>query len=330
MQRVIGRLRLRYVVLAVSTVVGASACATAGPPGALSADASSRRERGDDDGRDFGLRDGSGPGGSEQEVVVLRERVSRLERRLAETDAKLGLLLAQRQSGRGDAAVVRGNDPVLPRHERAEEGSIGARPMDLSTRPSIYDDVDPADERGDASSRDTHGRADGQDPPLVIRVDGRGAVVDDAIERPRRRSDGSPPPGGTGPQILLGSTIEEVYQFGQSRLKAGATLEALSAFEDVTEHAADHDLADNALYWTGFVHAKRGDHRLALDVWQRLPVRFPKSSKIADALFGMAQSHESVGEPALAETLYLEIVSQYPKAEKAKEAQKALRRLRPR
>jgi hypothetical protein len=43
----------------------------------------------------------------------------------------------------------------------------------------------------------------------------------------------------------------------------------------------------------------------------------------------MAVSHEALGEPAVAEVLYDEIVASYPKAEKLKDAKKAIARLRP-
>jgi hypothetical protein len=43
----------------------------------------------------------------------------------------------------------------------------------------------------------------------------------------------------------------------------------------------------------------------------------------------MARSHEALGEPALAETLYDELVHAYPQAERLKDAKKALVRLRP-
>jgi TolA-binding protein len=59
-------------------------------------------------------------------------------------------------------------------------------------------------------------------------------------------------------------------------------------------------------------------------------MRYPRSPKIPDALFGMAVSEEAIGEPAVAETLYEQLVSQYPRAEKVREAKAALSRLRPR
>jgi TolA-binding protein len=262
---------------------------------------------------------------SREDVDILRERVTRLERRLADMDAKLGLLLAQRPakdgapssrdraladrsgSGARDPYAARGYEP--PR----EEASLGARAVDLPQRGGYQDVEDAVDDRPAADVED-EGEA------VVIRLDGR--------QDPRAAPE--PTSASGGPQITLGASVDEVYQYGQARMKAGHLLDALAAFEDVTERAPTHDLADNAMYWAGACHAQRANHKLALDVWQRLPIRFPKSPKVPDALYGMAQSHEALGEPALAETLYLEIVTQYPKAEKVREAQKALKRLRPR
>lgn len=266
-------------------------------------------------------RDRAGPPEAE-DVDILRERVTRLERRLADVDAKLGLLLAQRQQGPArerDERVRASARPgeVWPGAAPREEASLGARSVDLPPRggaaPEGLDD-----ELLDAGADGVRSRGAVDDgPEVVIRLDGRGVSADES-------------PASGAPQINLGASVDEVYQWGQARLKSGQILEAIAAFEDVTERAAAHDLADNAMYWIGYSHARRGDHRLALDVWQRLPIRYPKSPKIADALYGMAQSHEALGEPALAETLYLEVVTQYPRAEKVRESHKALRRLRPR
>ncbi len=124
--------------------------------------------------------------------------------------------------------------------------------------------------------------------------------------------------------------VKSIYDWAMQRMKAGAQLEAIAAFEDISERFPTHDLADNAMYWAGACHQDRGDHRLAIDVWQKLPLKYPRSSKVPDALFGIAQAHEALGEPAIAETLYGELLRQHPKAERAAEARRALARLRPR
>ncbi len=257
--------------------------------------------------------------GASDDVDALKERLARVERRLADVDARLGLLLAQRAPKGPRAPVAISSDDALTRdlgpseliveEPPREEASLGARTsarsVDLGVRPRSgdLDLIEPAAPRVDAAG-DT-------DEPVVIRVTGDGAT-----------SVTEGPPEGAGP--------DELYAWAQARLKGGRALEAVGALEELERRYAGHDLADNAAYWIGWAHQSRGDHRLALQVWERLPLRYPKSAKVPDALFGMAQSHEALGEPAVAETLYDQVVRRFPKAEKVREARQALVRLRPR
>jgi tol-pal system protein YbgF len=121
----------------------------------------------------------------------------------------------------------------------------------------------------------------------------------------------------------------DLYATAQSRMKEGKFKDALSAYQEVLDRFPKHRLADNAMYWAGWCEQQGKDHKGAIAVWQKLPLRFPKSAKVADSLYGMALSHEALGEAAEAETLYREIVAQYPKAEAWKNAKKALARLHP-
>ncbi|MCC7071930.1 MAG: tetratricopeptide repeat protein [Deltaproteobacteria bacterium] len=256
---------------------------------------------------------------ADDDVDALKERLARVERRLADVDARLGLLLAQR-AGKGPRTPVAISTDDVGRHDLGpselivedpprEEASLGARAalrsVDLGPRPRPADDEisDPAPPRGDASG--DSGEA------VVIRMTGDGAAT-----------VGEGPPDGAMP--------EELYAWAQARLKSGRALEAVTALEEIERRFPGHDLADNAAYWIAWAHQSRGDHRLALQVWERLPLRYPRSSKVPDALFGMAQSHEALGEPAVAETLYEQVVRRFPKAEKVREAKAALVRLRPR
>ena len=255
----------------------------------------------------------------DDDVDAIKERLARVERRLADVDARLGLLLAQRAAKAPRAPSSISTDDAATRHlgptdliiEDAprEEASLGARAggrsVDLGQRPrsgSVDVETEPT---GTAGAVSDAGDA------VVIRMTGDGAAT-----------VAEPPPEGTGP--------DELYAWGQARLKTGRTLEAITAFEEVEQRYPSHDLADNAAYWIGWSHQARGDHRLALQVWERLPLRYPKSAKVPDALFGMAASREALGEPAVAETLYEQLVRRYPKAEKVREAKQALVRLRPR
>ena len=263
----------------------------------------------------------------EPELVMLRERVARLEKRLAETDGKLALLLARAEtaplsSSAAAAPRVRADRPrdtvawdLNPARDSAstgDSGGEGVRSIDLErSRPDEAIDDDGATLRlpGDdalqvEAANDNNDNNDNNDVAVV---------ADDANDDP------------------LGAlnSAQDLYAWGQARMKESRFIEALAAFEDVLGRFPKHDLADNSLYWIGACHHARGEHRLAIAEWQKLPARFPKSPKVADALFGMAQSHEAIGEPAVAEVLYDEVVASYPGAEKHPDAKKALARLRP-
>ena len=239
------------------------------------------------------------------EVVLLRERVARLEKRLVDVDSKLALLVARADNG----------PPARPRPLRFDQPRGEQQPIDLAPDRQASIDI----ERGAPSPdvvADLPIEDDSDDGGSVtIRMNGDNRATVEV-------SDDDP--------LAALSSATDLYAWGQARLKEGRHQEAIAAFEDVLGRFPGHDLADNALYWIGWSHQQKGDHRLAIAAWQKLPARFPRSAKVADGLFGMAQSHEALGEPAVAETLYDEVVSSYPNAEKLKDAKRALARLRPR
>ena len=256
------------------------------------------------------------------EMVMLRERVARLEKRLSETDGKVALLLARAETAPLSSSAApprlradRPRDTVAwdlnPARDSASTGDSdgeGVRSIDLErSRPDEAIDDDgavlglPGDEAPRVAAHDND-----NDNDVAV-------VADDANDDP------------------LGAlnSAQDLYAWGQARMKESRFIEALAAFEDVLGRFPKHDLADNSLYWIGACHHARGEHRLAIAEWQKLPARFPRSPKVPDALFGMAQSHEAIGEPAVAEVLYDEVVASYPGAEKHPDAKKALARLRP-
>jgi tol-pal system protein YbgF len=239
------------------------------------------------------------------EMTRLRTRVQVLERRLTEVDAQLALLSP---GGRAQAmAQLRPSVDIEPQLDRGEtvelfrgerEQRVQERVQDLrATTPMTAEETDNSNL-----------------PPVVLRLRGtpdpvrRAGVVDN---------------GGTG------AGAGDVYQQAQALLQAGQVAEAEKAFAALLSSHPNHDLADNALYWLSKCKQDRGDHSGAIASWSRLPQRFPRSAKVPDALFGMAMSHEALGEPVLAEVLYDQLVSSYPRAERVVDAKKSLHRLRP-
>lgn len=261
------------------------------------------------------------PAASDPEVVVLRERVARLEKRLADVDGKLALLLARAEQATTTAPPTSTPRVARPVERSPEPGRIddGLTSIDIERTPARADAFADADIVELPPTGSERSASDGDDGgTMVLKIHGDAAPI---IEHG----------GGGGDDDPLGAlrSAKDLYAWGQARLKEARYVEAVAAFEDVVGRFPKDDLADNSLYWIGVCHQARGEHRLAIAEWQKLPARFPRSPKIPDALFGMAQSHEALGEPAVAEVLYDEIVASYPKAEKLKEAKKAIARLRP-
>lgn len=277
------------------------------------------------------------PAASDPEVVLLRERVARLEKRLADVDGKLALLLARADTG--TTAPPATTATTAPRLARSPERSPtprvddGLTSIDIERTPPRADAFDDAGivelpaSGGTSGMGGTGGSSSDDDDDdggtVVLKMHGDAAPI---IEH----SGGGGGRTGGDDDDPLGAlrSAKDLYAWGQARMKEARYIEAVAAFEDVVGRFPKDDLADNSLYWIGTCHQARGEHRLAIAEWQKLPARFPKSPKIPDALFGMAESHEALGEPAVAEVLYDEIVASYPKAEKWKDAKKAIGRLR--
>lgn len=243
----------------------------------------------------------------DRELLLLRERVGRLERRLSDLDAQLALLSDRIAPPPRDAVSVGAplEGDYVPVAAPEASGAArrppwgvrpepalppGLRSIDLEPRPFTTDDGAPA--------ADLSGETDAA--PIAA------------------EPASSMPPGPP----------EDRYAWARARMAEGRYQDAISLFEDILELEPNHGLADNSLYWVGVCQLERGEARLAIQTWQSLPMRYPESAKIPDALFGMATAHEELGEASLAETLYDQLMAQHPKAERWEDARKALTRLR--
>jgi tol-pal system protein YbgF len=236
------------------------------------------------------------------ELTRLRTRVQVLERRLTDVDTQLALLAPG--GGRNQAmAQLRPSVDIEPQLDRGETVELfrGEREQPVYERGQVRNVPQMND--GDVDNSNL--------PPVVLRL------------------RGTPDPVRTAAQHPDTTGASDVYQQAQALLQAGQLAEAEKAFASLLTTHPNHDLADNALYWLSKCKQDLGDHKGAIASWSRLPQRFPRSPKVPDALFGMATSHEALGEPVLAEVLYDQLVSSYPKAERVVEAKKSLHRLRP-
>jgi TolA-binding protein len=244
----------------------------------------------------------------ESENRMLRDRISRLEQRVSDHDARISLLTDKVAFSGPSGGFAAPRASASPRYGQNRQPAPApppqlpayARSMDLGQVPTTQVPV-PQEWVGP-----------GQTHPAPLPASPV-PYIEPQIDAPAAPA--------------LPADVDGLYHYAHARLKAGDSQGALAAFEDVRGRFPQHHLADNALYWTAFTHAQKGNHRLAIESWKKLPMHYPESPKLADALFGMAESHEALGEPVLAETLYSQLVERHPKSEKAPKARRALKRL---
>jgi tol-pal system protein YbgF len=243
----------------------------------------------------------------QKELRQQREQQVLIERRIADMDSRLSLLanrLAEARppapvpsasSGRPALDVVR-LQPTQPRVERRSE-------------PSSLQALD----AGDAVATD-----DGQDT-LSVPVD-RQVLADSAHPRADRRA-------AEEQETLARTDPRTQYDLAMRQFKARGFAEAARGFEEVADRWPDHPLADNAVYWTGVCYLQQNEMALAINELQKVPVRYPKSDKVPDALLQLAEAYLRVGDKESAKAMLTQVVEMFPSAEAAGPARESLARL---
>jgi TolA-binding protein len=299
-----------------------------------------------------------------REVDLLRERVARLERQSSDTHAKLDRVIAkldERDAAVGDRAERRETVVVQPSVSETvtpDELAEASKSIDISRENDDGDDDDAP------ASSDTHGEsreawnASSPGAPIVIdadalrRLDARESSSPSAKKRavtaPSRQTpsarDGKAPKAsyrattnettkGTEPHptakadTVQPSSPKLVYKRAMQHFDDGRCDLAEQGFSAILTRAPDHDLADNALYWTGVCRQRAGRLEEARQLFADVALRYPGSNKLADALFSLGEVHEAQGDPVTARMYYAELVTRFPAVERAPEAEQALRRL---
>ncbi len=105
---------------------------------------------------------------------------------------------------------------------------------------------------------------------------------------------------------------EFIYNQGFSALKSKNYAKAISMFKTIVSKHPAHNLADNAVYWTGEIYYTQNDYPEAIRTFKRLVETYPEGGKVADALLKVGYSYYSMKDTENA-TKYLKmVVVDYP------------------
>ncbi len=130
---------------------------------------------------------------------------------------------------------------------------------------------------------------------------------------PIRASEMAPAPNSS-PTPIASAQVEKDFRRSMGLFQNGQNPEAASAFATLAKKYPQHLLASHALYWAGESAARAQQWSTALQNWEELEKRYPRSAYLPEALAGLARAHDNQGNTAKAQGYRNTLVRAFPKA----------------
>lgn len=116
--------------------------------------------------------------------------------------------------------------------------------------------------------------------------------------------------------------VQKLYKEAMGQLNGGEQPKAVKSFNKLLTKYADHDLADNALYWLGETAYARGDWLQSLTWFQDVILRYPEGNKLPDAMLKSALCYARLGDTSYAVQMLSEVEALFASAPVAEVARK--------
>ncbi len=126
---------------------------------------------------------------------------------------------------------------------------------------------------------------------------------------PERQSD---TPKITSEESIQYQSPEYIYNKGFSALKTKNYTKAVSMFKTIVSKYPAHNLADNAIYWTGEIYYTQRDFPEAIRSFNRLIEKYPEGGKVAGALLKIGYSYYSMNDNDNAVKYLKKVVVDHP------------------
>lgn len=126
-------------------------------------------------------------------------------------------------------------------------------------------------------------------------------------------SQSAPASGAPARQLTVPTeSAEAAYNNALSVYKSKNYKKAASLFQSIAENYPGHDLADNALYWTGECFYALKDYKGAIKAFKRVIKSYPDGSKVPDSLLKIGYAYLSLNDPVNARSFLKKVIKQYP------------------
>jgi tol-pal system protein YbgF len=154
------------------------------------------------------------------------------------------------------------------------------------------------------------------------------ANVAAAATRAAAADSGTPPASGGEMTVPAASADPmETYQAAYRDYQRGNFDLAIEGFRDFLSSAANSDLADNASYWIGESLFSQKKYREAIEQFDAVVNKYPKSDKVPGALLKKGYSYISIGERAQGVVQLQYVVHEHPRSQEASLARQRLKQL---
>jgi len=131
-----------------------------------------------------------------------------------------------------------------------------------------------------------------------------------------------PQPDSNQPEIP-----EKLYNKAMTLYKKANYDNAAKVFVAFFEKYPDHELADNALYWTGECYYSRNNFSAAIIYFRKVIERYPEGSKVPDALLKTGYSYLAMDDRENGRFFLKKAVAGFPFSPAGSKAEEMLKRI---
>lgn len=128
-------------------------------------------------------------------------------------------------------------------------------------------------------------------------------------------------------RVIVTSDPESLYQTAYNDYLRGNYDLAVREFQEYLVNFSDTELADNAVYWIGEAHYRQRKFRPAIEQFDAVLNRYPRSDKVPSAALKKGYAHLELGERSQGVVQLQYVVRQFPNGDEANLARQRLREL---
>ena len=127
---------------------------------------------------------------------------------------------------------------------------------------------------------------------------------------------------------VSGENADQLYKKALSVYKDRNYGKAAAIFNSIFENYPGHNLADNALYWTGECFYAQKNYKGAIRAFKKVLEKYPGGSKVPDSLLKTGYSYLALGDKTNAQSFLKKVVKQYPFTPAGSKAGEMLKRIK--